>query len=152
MLLPPGTDPDLSPRVVGRTRKSWLIKSIQLHMVVGRSSLMIQRLWFANPRTKGNQRSLLTQVLSLTLKASVKKKQNHEQSLLVGGFNPFEKILVNWDDYSRYMDKSTCSKPIQLRVRCGPYSPLNGIHQPVIICSKPPTSILYDTSIYHLVI
>ena len=25
--------------------------------------------------------------------------------LLVGGFNPSEKILVSWDDYSKYMEK-----------------------------------------------
>ena len=24
---------------------------------------------------------------------------------LVGGFNPSEKISVNWDDYSQYMEK-----------------------------------------------
>ena len=24
---------------------------------------------------------------------------------LVGGLNPSEKILVNWDDYSQYMEK-----------------------------------------------
>jgi hypothetical protein len=26
--------------------------------------------------------------------------------ILVGGFNPSEKILVSWDDYSQYMEKS----------------------------------------------
>ena len=25
--------------------------------------------------------------------------------ILVGGFNPSEKILVSWDDYSQYMQK-----------------------------------------------
>ena len=29
----------------------------------------------------------------------------HMQADLVGGFNPSEKILVNWDDYSQYMGK-----------------------------------------------
>ena len=35
------------------------------------------------------------------------------QLCLVGGFNPSEKSLVNWDDYSQYMEtyKITCSKP-----------------------------------------
>ena len=33
------------------------------------------------------------------------------QSILVGGFNPSEKILVNWKDYPIYCGKKTCSKP-----------------------------------------
>ena len=27
------------------------------------------------------------------------------RAILVGGFNPSEKILVSWDDYSQYMEK-----------------------------------------------
>ena len=31
---------------------------------------------------------------------------------LVGGFNPSEKYyIVNWDDYSQYLENKKCSKP-----------------------------------------
>jgi hypothetical protein len=37
----------------------------------------------------------------------LKKRNNKKNNLVIGGFNfqPLSKILVNWDDYSQYMEK-----------------------------------------------
>ena len=47
--------------------------------------------------------------------------QNH--SNLVGAFNPSEKILVSWDDYSQYMEHKKCSKPPTRNVYSGSFAP-----------------------------
>ena len=41
---------------------------------------------------------------------SLKHGANQKKHILVGGFNPSEKILVNWDDYSLWKNKK-CSEP-----------------------------------------